>query len=154
LPRTIRVLATRLVAAPPSTVYRILADYRSRHPRILPPRYFSGYEVEHGGVGAGTRIRFRMTLAGSTRNFRAEVSEPEPGRVLVETDLESNGAVTTFTVGPARDSRDSMVTITTEWVSRGVRGVIERLFAPRLLTQVYAEELRNLDALARALTTG
>ena len=38
--------------------------------------------VEEGGVGAGTRIRFTMTVLGKTVTLRADVTEPVPGRVL------------------------------------------------------------------------
>ena len=58
--------------------------------------------MEQGGIGAGTVIRFQMSALGQKRTLRAEITEPEPGRVLVETYLDSNGAVTTFTVDPGR----------------------------------------------------
>jgi hypothetical protein len=45
-------------------------------------------DVERGGVGAGTVIRFRLRVFRRTRDFRAEITEPTPGRVLVETDLD------------------------------------------------------------------
>ena len=38
--------------------------------------------MEEGGYGAGTRIRVGVHLAGRKSSFRADVSEPEPGRVL------------------------------------------------------------------------
>ncbi len=41
----ISVSVEGLVAAPAEQVYRILADYRRHHPRILPPA-FSGFAVE------------------------------------------------------------------------------------------------------------
>ena len=135
--------ATGMVDAPPAVVYGILSDYRHGHPAILPARYFSGLEVESGGVGEGTRIRFRLHLLGRTRTMRASVSEPEPGRVLAETDLETGG-VTRFVVEPVDGGDRSRVTIRTEWTPTGVKGVFERLVAPPLLRQVYAAELRQL----------
>ena len=80
-------------------MYRILADYRDGHPRILPRPPFVDLEVERGGVGAGTIIRFRMKSFGRIRNVRAEIAEPEPGRILLETDLDTE-AVTRFVVEP------------------------------------------------------
>src|SRR3712207_2046569 len=73
--------------APAERAYRILADYRRHHPRILPPA-FSGFAVEAGGVGAGTTIRFRVTAGGQARDYRQRVSEPAPGRVVREADLD------------------------------------------------------------------
>src|SRR5918993_898798 len=58
---TFTVSAMRRVPAPPAEVYAILADYTEGHPHILPSSYFRNIEVEEGGVGAGTRIRFDMT---------------------------------------------------------------------------------------------
>jgi hypothetical protein len=143
----IRVSASAVVDAAPAAAYAVLADYREGHPRILPPKYFRGLEVERGGTGAGTVISFRMRVLGVTRAFRAEVSEPEPGRTLVESNLGS-GEVTTFTVEPADGGR-SRVTITTKWTPRGLAGLFQRLLAPPLLRRVYAEELRNLARVAR-----
>jgi hypothetical protein len=80
-------------------VYAILADYRNGRPRILPERYFSNLEVERGRVGAGTVIRFQVRTLGITRSFRGEVTEPKPGRVLVES-YPQTGEVTSFTVEP------------------------------------------------------
>ena len=57
----------RRVPAPPAEVYAILADYTEGHPHILPSAYFRNIEVEEGGVGAGTRIRFEMTVLGTSR---------------------------------------------------------------------------------------
>ncbi len=72
--------------APADRVYAIIADYRNGHPHILP-KQFRNLTVEQGGVGAGTIIRFEVRVFGQTQHFRAVVSEPEPGRVLVEENL-------------------------------------------------------------------
>jgi hypothetical protein len=141
---TVRASASALIGAPPAAVYSILADYRDGHPRILPKKYFQDLVVERGGVGTGTRIRFGIRLMGSTRTVRAEVSEPEPGRVLAEKDVET-GAVTTFSIEPADNGRQSLVTITTEWSAGAVAAMVLRLFAPPALKRIYKEELRNLD---------
>jgi hypothetical protein len=135
-----------VVRAPAGVVYDLIADYRNSHPRFLPPRYFPRLEVERGGTGAGTLIRFQMRAFGVTREIRAEISEPCPGRVLMETDLEI-GARTSFTVTPVPEGA-CRVTIETVWDAKGVRGWIERLTAPRLLRTIYAEELSRLAALA------
>jgi hypothetical protein len=133
---TVRVSAERLIPAPAAAVYALLADYRDDHPSILPPA-FSDLSVLEGGVGVGTRIRYHVRLGGAPRVVEAVVAEPQPGRVLTETDVHS-GAVTTFTVDPA--GTESQLRFETTWQSRGVRGLIERLLAPRLLRQLYAQE--------------
>lgn len=138
------VSASRSVRAPAARVYGLLADYRSGHPRILPPRYFDSLEVLAGGVGAGTEIRFQMRALGSRRTLRATITEPEPGRLLVEAYPE-DGVVTTFTVASEEPSERTTVTIATRLPARpGLRGVIERWLSSRFLRRVYAEELRRL----------
>jgi uncharacterized protein YndB with AHSA1/START domain len=140
------VSAEAKVAAPAATVYRYIADMRDHHPQFLPPA-FSDFQVESGGVGAGTVTRFKLTAGGRTREYHMRVAEPEPGRVLTESDMDST-AVTTFTVSP-RDGA-SLVRISTAWDGAGgVGGVFERLFAPRVLRGIYADELSRLDAYAR-----
>jgi hypothetical protein len=135
-----------VVDAPAETVYGYLADMREHHPRFLPPA-FSDFQVESGGIGAGTVVRYKLTAGGRTREYRTRVAEPEPGRVLTESDLNSS-AVTTFTVSP-RDAA-SLVHISTAWDGAGgIGGVFERLFAPRVLRAIYSDELTRLDVYAR-----
>ncbi len=127
---TIHVSAERSVHAPPDTVYGYLADMREHHPHFLPPA-FSDFEVESGGVGAGTIIRFKLNAGGRTREYRMEVAEPEPGRVLTESDTSSS-LVTTFTVSP--EGSGSRVSISTTWEGAGgIGGFFERTFAPRVM---------------------
>ena len=134
------------VDAPAETVYRYIADMREHHPRFLPPA-FSDFRVESGGVGAGTITRFKVTAGGRTREFRTKVAEPEPGRVLTESDTNSS-SVTTFTVSPQGVA--SLVRISTSWDGAGgIGGVFERMFAPRVMRAIYADELNRLDAYAR-----
>ena len=72
------------------------------------------------------------------------VDEPEPGRVLTETDQLSS-TVTTFTVLP--EGSGCRVRIGTRWQGAGgVGGLFERLFAPRVLRRIYANELERLVA--------
>jgi len=142
----IRVVAERPLGAPPDVVYRCIADYREHHPRFLPPA-FTDFRVEQGGVGAGTVITFAGKFGGRSRSFRMQVAEPQPGRVLTESDLNSS-MVTTFTVTP--DGDHSRVRIETIWQGAGgIGGFFERLFAPRVLRRLYADELERLDRYAR-----
>ena len=135
------VTASALIDAAPERVYKIIADYREGHPSIAPEE-FSDIMIEAGGVGHGTIIRFRMRVMGIKQSFRAAVTEPEPGRVLVETDLDSNGAVTTFTVNPGPGPQKSEVVISTELpVGAGFLGRIQRYLATRYLRPIYLKEL-------------
>jgi uncharacterized protein YndB with AHSA1/START domain len=145
------VSAERTVAAPADTVYGYVADMREHHPRFLPPA-FADFRVEAGGVGAGTVTRFTVNAGGRTRPYRMQVAEPEPGRVLTESDTESS-LVTTTTVTPHGD--DAHVRITTTWDGAGgIGGFFERLFAPRVMRGIYADELSRLDAYARERRAG
>jgi Polyketide cyclase / dehydrase and lipid transport len=135
------------VGGPPADIYRYIADMRNHHPHFLPPA-FSNFQVVSGGVGAGTVSTFRFTAGGRTRDFRVTATEPEPGRRLVETDANSS-SVTTFIVDPAAGGT-SKVTIGTEWQgASGIGGFFERMFAPRVMRSIYADELRRLDVYAR-----
>src|SRR5215218_6442166 len=119
------VRASARVNAPAAVVYGIISDYRNGHPHILPKPYFEWLEVEQGGRGEGTVIRFQMRVLGQSRVMRAVVTEPEPGRVLVETDTGGSGPVTTFTVEP--EESGSRVTFSTELTSAGGPvGLLER----------------------------
>lgn len=142
----VRARRSATIGAPPKTIYAILADYEVSHPTILPAA-FRDYSVERGGRGAGTVIRFAVKMGPTTSRARAEVFEPEPGRVLEERSL-GRPAVTRFVVDP--DPRGSRVTITTEWPATGLRAWVERRIAVPFLEKLYADELANLDRLARA----
>ena len=146
--KTYTVKASALVESPAEVVYSIIADYRVGHPRILPRKYFTSLAVERGGVGDGTVIRFGMRAFGRTRESRAAVTEPEPGRVLVEEVLGGSGVVTTFVVEP--EVRRSRVTITTELrAAAGPLGAVARFVTRRFLKRVYAAELAQLADFAR-----
>ena len=132
--------------APADKVYGYIADMREHHPRFLPPA-FSDFRVEAGGVGAGTVTRYKLTAGGRTREYRMSVAEPEPGRVLTESDTGSS-MVTTFTVTP--EGGASRVEISSTWQGAGgIGGFFERTFAPRAVRSLYEDELTRLDAYAR-----
>ena len=140
------VSAERTVEAPADAVYRYVSDMREHHPHYLPPA-FSDFQVESGGTGAGTVTRFKVTAGGRTREYRMRVDEPEPGRVLTETDTGSS-LVTTTTVSPQDGA--SLVQISTSWDGAGgIGGFFEKMFAPRAMRAIYTDELERLDAYAR-----
>ena len=142
----INVSSERTIDAPAATVYGLIADHVQHHPHFLPPA-FSDFQVESGGVGAGTVTRFKFTGGGRTREYRMQVAEPEPGRVMTESDTGSS-LVTTWTVEP--DGDRSQVRISTAWEGAGgIGGFFERIFAPRVMRGIYADELERLNEYAR-----
>ena len=144
---TVRIRAERALDAPATVVHHCLADYTEHHrPGGFLPPAFTALHVSRGGVGAGTTITFAMRLAGTVRTVTAEVSEPVPGRVLVET---GGGITTTFTVDAAGPTR-ARVQIDTAMEMGGLQGLIGRLAVPRLLAPLYQDELRRLETLAQA----
>jgi uncharacterized protein YndB with AHSA1/START domain len=149
----IEVTAERAIEVPPAVVYGCIADMRAHHPNFLPPA-FTDFEIEEGGVGAGTIVRFKVGAGGRKRAYRMRVDEPEPGRVLTESDTESS-LVTTWTLTPHDDG--TLVQIATRWQGAGgIGGFFERMFAPRVMRGIYVDELARLDAYARgqAAATG
>lgn len=144
-----RVSASKLIQAPAEQVYRIIADYHDGHPHILPKPPFVSLVVKQGGVGEGTVISFQMRLLGRLQTYRATITEPDPGRVLVETN--DSGVVTTFTVEPRDDGRRAQVTISTDTTVRdGLLGAVEGWLTTRLLRPIYGKELELMDAVASA----
>src|SRR5947209_11321789 len=128
--------AERLTDAPADVVYRCLADYIHHHrPGGFLPPTFSNQEILSGGVGDGTMIRLSVSLGGRTTTMTARISEPEPGRVLVE---DSQNVRSTFTVQPEADR--SRVRFDTVLLADGLQGLMNKLFAARLLHPVYTDE--------------
>jgi hypothetical protein len=138
--------AERTIDAPPAHVYRLIRDYRQHHPSFLPAQ-FRDFGVESGGIGAGTVFTVTMVVGGRPTAYRMRVGEPQPGRMLIESD-PARCVLTTFTVD-REPSGGSRVRIQTRWYARGLGGFLERLVAPRLLARVYRAELDLLDLYAR-----
>lgn len=140
----VQASAERTVDAPADEVYGYLADMH-QHPHFLPPA-FSDFQVVEGGVGAGTVTTFAVTAGGRTRNYRMNVTEPVPGRTLVETDANSS-LVTTFNVEP--QGGKSLVRIHTSWDGAGgIGGFSEKTFAPGAMRRLYLDELDRLSTYA------
>jgi hypothetical protein len=69
-----------------------------------------------------------------------KVAEPGPGRTLTESD-DGSSLVTTITVSPQCGS--SIVQISTTWDGAGgIGGLFERIFVPRVMRAIYADEPR------------
>lgn len=145
----IHVAVARVIAARPETIYAVISDYRVGHPAILPKRYFTDYAVEQGGQGAGTAVRVTLKAFGSVNRFRLEVSEPEPGRVLAERDVDG-GAATTFTLEPLAGGQQTNVTIATDFPGRsGLAGGVEKWIKSWVTQRIYAAELEQLAGYVR-----
>jgi hypothetical protein len=143
------ISASALISAPARKIYDLIADYRNGHPRILPKPYFTSLHVEEGGYGAGTVINFQMQIMGRAQSFHSRITEPEPGRILVETD-KNTGAVTTFSVEPRSEGQEAFVTITTTTtVPDGFMGRIQGWLTARILRPIYEKELEQLAAVAK-----
>lgn len=142
------ISASATIPARRERVYSLIANYRDGHPRILP-KQFKNLVVEQGGIGAGTVIRFQMSIMGRVQTLRAAITEPDPGHILVETYLDTSGAVTTFTVDPGTAPADAHVTISTELnVRTGWLGYIDKLLTTTSLRPMYVKELENLARVA------
>lgn len=149
--RQIKAKAAAILNAGSDDVYTTIADYRQGHPRIIPPKSLYDLQVEQGGYGAGTVIRFKARALGVERAFYQRVSEPEPGRVLIEQDIDSaHNTITTFTVTPLEQGQKTHVEIShVELASPGLQGFIESLVSPGIMTAVLREELKLLETVAR-----
>jgi hypothetical protein len=86
------------------------------------------------------RLRIAATRVSSLRAVVATISEPEPGRTLVESGADVE---TTFTVEPT--VAGTRVRFDTVIDDPGLQGVLTRLFAARLLRPIYEDELERLD---------
>lgn len=135
-----------LINARPEDIYAVLADYHHGHAQIIPNEYLRNLEVLEGGQGEGTVIRYRVRAFGFEREARAVVSEPEPGRILVERETTSS-MVTTFVVTPTQNGQQAHVQIATHWEPAStLRGKLEQAFYPYILQRLFTKEL---DILAK-----
>lgn len=141
---TFHVEESAVINAPPARVYAVMADYRVGHPAVLPKPAFTRLVVEEGGVGAGTRFRVYVNVLGKEYVYHQVVTEPEPGRILRESDLDSI-QYTTITVDPLAGGTQSRVTIATEFQDKpGVAGFLNRLMQLPVARRLYRQELQNL----------
>jgi hypothetical protein len=142
---TIHAEASQIIDARPEDIYAVLRDYHVGHPAIVPKPYFEKVVIVEGsGTGAGTIIDVYMNVMGQKVMYRETVSEPEPGRVLVEAD-EKAGLKTTFTVDPVDGGQHAQVTIASDWTrSPGFKGFMESLMNPSIGRSIFTKELAQL----------
>jgi hypothetical protein len=106
--------------------------------------------VEKGGLGAGTVITVRTEMLGKKFTYHMIVSEPEPGRRLVESNIDSPGA-SNFIFEPLADGRQTRVTISADLVGGdGIAGFIEKLVTTPISRHIFKQELRNLAEYAQS----
>lgn len=140
--------ASLVIHAHVDAVYAVISDYHVGHPAILPSQ-FKGVHIEQGGKGAGTIIRGYVQTWGRKVPFHHLVTEPEPGRLLVETDIDS-GQFTRFIFEPLESGAKTRVTFASDFPpSPGLMGVIERLTIPGYARGMYRAELNNLAEYVR-----
>jgi polyketide cyclase/dehydrase/lipid transport protein len=146
----IHVETSYVIDARPEEIYAVVSDYHVGHPAILPRQYFTELIVEQGGQGAGTILRGSVKVFGMEYPFHQLVSEPEPGRVLVETDIET-GQVTGWRFEPLADGAKTRVTIYSDFPpSPGIMGLMERLTKPAIVRDIYKKELGQLANYVRS----
>lgn len=147
---TLHAEYAEIIDAPPDVIYAIFSDYQHGHPAILPKQYFKALNVEQGGRGAGTVVSGSVKVYGTDYPFHLSVTEPEPGRVLVETDIETQ-QVTRFSLEPLTYGR-TRVTIASDFpVSPGFAGLMERLVKPAVTRRIYKAELEQLAGYVRTM---
>ncbi|MGH3318584.1 MAG: SRPBCC family protein [Streptosporangiaceae bacterium] len=140
----VRMVTVRRVPAPPDDVYRLVADYQRRRDYLTDN--FTDYAVEEGGQGAGTRMRYRLHAGRRVRDCRMSVSEPDPGRVIVEED--ANSSLRTRWAVTAQGGRSSVEVEVTWDGAGGVAGFFESMFAPLGLRRIYDQVLDRLARVA------
>lgn len=149
--KVIRVECSSVINAPAQLLYNIVSDYQIGHPAILPKQYFAPLVVEKGGQGAGTVLHGAVKLFGTEYPFHQLVSEPEPGRVILETDIET-GQWTTFTFEPLNNGTQTSVVITSEFPpTPGFMGWLEQWTKPMIIRAIYQAELKQFAEYVHSL---
>jgi hypothetical protein len=139
------VIASKVIDASPEAVYAVFSDYEVAHKAILPKPYFAEMVVLAGGQGAGTVVDVHMDVFGSKKTYHLTVTEPKPGRLLVETDYKT-GERTHFIMEPLSDGK-TKVTIDSKFNSSpGFAGVMERLITVPVTRFIFKKELENVAA--------
>ena len=135
---------SQIINARAEAIYDVISDYRVGHPAVLPKPYFTSLTVEQGGKGAGTILRMTMRVFGKDFAYHQIVSEPQPGRVIVEAETDGS-LVTSFTLEPLNNGTQTRVTIATDFTPKpGFAGFMERWMNPPVMRHIYKQELQNI----------
>ena len=134
---------SKKINSSPDVVYSIIADYNNAHPKILPKPPFISLKVERGGIGAGTEMSVQIKMFSKVQTYRTVVTEPAPGKTLVETT--DTGYITTFSVQSENNGNSCLVTFSTELAHySGLMKKFEFWVISKLLQPVYKIELEIL----------
>lgn len=137
---------------PSLIVHDYITDYVNKHARFLPVQYCN-YRVEAGGQGAGTVISYTLVMRRGSRDLRMNVSEPLIKQTIVESNQDSSYVVRWRLLAQNLDLTDIM--LETEWRSRkrGMRALLEHVFATIALRRMHRQTLINLEQLIRQEVT-
>lgn len=150
----LHITASAVIDASPEAIYAVFSDYEVAHKAILPKPYFADMVVLAGGQGAGTVIDVYMDVFGNKKTYHLEVTEPEPGRLLVETDYKT-GERTHFIMEPLANGRQTKVTIDSKFkANTGFTGFMERLITPPITRYIFKKELANVAAYVKEQKEG
>jgi len=138
----IEVQVAATISAPLAVVYGVIADYREGHQRILPRPPFEVMTVRAGGYGAGTELETRLRVMGQVYVYEQQVTEPDPGHVLRETDVNT-GEFSEFRL-EANGSQTQVTIYATFADPGGWRGQLKRWFHPMIVRGMFRRELANL----------
>ena len=137
------VKVSQLIPATASAIYPILSDYETGHPAILPKPEFEALRVTRGGYGEGTRFELDMRVMGQFSQFEMDVTEPEPGYILQETDIHT-GQYSSFTLDDTPDGQCHVTITAGVPLEKGFAGVMQKLFMPTIIRRLFQRELDNL----------
>jgi hypothetical protein len=153
--KQIKVKAAAVLAARSEDAYATIADYREGHPNIMPKENWYNFQLEQGGYGEGTVYHITSCVLGVEKSYHHRVSEPEPGRILVEHEIGSIPEETNrFTVRPLEQGEKCHVEIAvTMNPSPGLKGLVERVVVPLVIPALLCKELKLLEAVAKKRET-
>jgi hypothetical protein len=141
--RRIAIDVERTVDTPMNVVWRVLRDYRGPRARMLGEP-FADYELQEGGVGAGTVIGYRLRVGRHERAFVLGVEEPTPGRQLRERDRH-RALLVTWTLTPGGDGERTVVRVAAELRDVELERTLARARARRALRRAHVHLLQRLD---------
>ena len=147
--KTYEVTVERMLDAGHPIVYSIVTDME-QHRRILP-KQFESLEVLQGGKGVGTVFRLHMNVMGNRSSLEMTITEPEPGRIVRETDAAA-GVTTTWALTPVDGEDRCRLRLTSIFRSKpGMAGMMERFIVPPVIRSIYRQELDNINRYAQSL---
>ena len=124
-------------------VYAALADYAGARQEFLPTQHITALTVVEGGYGAGTTFEATLRIPGKSLTFRHVVSEPDPGRILVEVCATGRYRLT-FKVDPAGMNRARVTIALDAQRAKGWIGFAQARVIPPVVGRIFRKEVENL----------